>query len=235
LKKYQNQERVADFGLDIDLFKFRPSDPTIGRFWQIDPLASDYVYNSPYALQENKFGLGVELEGKEIMPFPAFGLSVVETPLVRPMSPVRIMPEMVGRTIETMGKVGEVSTKASKFTPETKANFARGNKMEAEQLEKMGVEKNTKPFTVKDPKTGKEGTTVPDAITEKGGTIEVKYVKKQGFTEQLRLQKEVSNSQGENPILRINKDASLTKPLKNSGYDIQPYSNSPILNKLMQN
>ena len=67
--KYQKQERVEDFGLNIDLFKFRPSDSQIGRFWMIDPLASDYAYNSPYNLQENKFGLGVELEGKELSEF----------------------------------------------------------------------------------------------------------------------------------------------------------------------
>jgi hypothetical protein len=42
----------------------------LGRFWQIDPLAEQYVYNSPYALQENKFGCGVELEGKELGGFP---------------------------------------------------------------------------------------------------------------------------------------------------------------------
>jgi hypothetical protein len=67
--QYQKQERVEDFGLNIDFFKFRPSDPVLGRFWQIDPLAEQYVYNSPYALQENKFGRGVELEGKELLPW----------------------------------------------------------------------------------------------------------------------------------------------------------------------
>jgi hypothetical protein len=65
--KYQNQERVEDFGLNIDFFKYRPSDNQTGRFWQIDPLASNYPHNSPYAFQENKFGLGVELEGKELL------------------------------------------------------------------------------------------------------------------------------------------------------------------------
>ena len=45
------------------------SDPAIGRFWQVDPLATDYVYNSPYAFQENKLGLGVELEGLELRTF----------------------------------------------------------------------------------------------------------------------------------------------------------------------
>jgi len=67
--KFQNQERIADLGLDIDFFKFRPSDSKIVRFWQTDPLASDYPHNSVYALQENKFGMGVELEGKELLQF----------------------------------------------------------------------------------------------------------------------------------------------------------------------
>lgn len=67
--KFQNQERIADLGLDIDFFKFRLSDSKIVRFWQTDPLASDYSHNSVYALQENKFGLGFELEGAEVSPF----------------------------------------------------------------------------------------------------------------------------------------------------------------------
>ncbi|MBG6133794.1 hypothetical protein IWQ47_005283 [Aquimarina sp. EL_43] len=42
------------------------SDRSIGRFWQIDPLSEDYTYNATYAFQENKMGLGVELEGLEV-------------------------------------------------------------------------------------------------------------------------------------------------------------------------
>ncbi|MFC3813328.1 RHS repeat domain-containing protein [Lacihabitans lacunae] len=69
LFQYQKQQRIEDFNLNIDFFKFRPSDPTIGRFWMVDPLSSDYAYNSVYALQENKFGMGVELEGAELKEF----------------------------------------------------------------------------------------------------------------------------------------------------------------------
>jgi hypothetical protein len=91
--KYQKQERIDEFGLGVDLFKFRLSDYQIGRFWQIDPLAEKYVYNSPYALQENKFGLGVELEGKELGPFaPVFSSNAA---LVRPM----VLPRTVPNTI----------------------------------------------------------------------------------------------------------------------------------------
>ena len=69
LKTYQSQEFTADLDLNTHEWKFRMSDPSIGRFWQIDPLAEDYTYNSTYAFQENKLGMGTELEGKELERF----------------------------------------------------------------------------------------------------------------------------------------------------------------------
>ncbi|MFV5700157.1 RHS repeat domain-containing protein [Flavobacterium sp. ZT3R17] len=64
--KFQGQERQDELGLNWDSFKWRNYDPAIGRFMCIDPLAMDYTYNSPYAFQENKMGLGRELEGLEL-------------------------------------------------------------------------------------------------------------------------------------------------------------------------
>ena len=46
-------------------FKWRMADPQIGRFWQIDPLATKYAYNSPFAFSENKVTTHIELEGCE--------------------------------------------------------------------------------------------------------------------------------------------------------------------------
>ena len=66
LKTYQSQEFTKDLSINVHEWKFRMSDPSIGRFWQVDPLAQDYVYNSIYAFQENKLGMGVELEGAEL-------------------------------------------------------------------------------------------------------------------------------------------------------------------------
>ena len=48
-------------------FKFRDYDPRLGRFKSVDPLADKYAYNSTYAFQENKLGLGTELEGRELL------------------------------------------------------------------------------------------------------------------------------------------------------------------------
>jgi hypothetical protein len=68
--KFQGQELAhQEFsdgsGVEMYEFKWRMDDPQIGRFWQIDPLAEKYVYNSPYAFSENKVTGHVELEGLE--------------------------------------------------------------------------------------------------------------------------------------------------------------------------
>lgn len=65
--KYQGQERQDELGLNWDSFKWRNYDYTIGRFMSIDPLAEKYAYNSTYAFQENKMGMGRELEGLELV------------------------------------------------------------------------------------------------------------------------------------------------------------------------
>ena len=63
--KFQAQEWQEELGLNIYFFKFRMSDPSIGRFLQIDPLSDGYVYNSTYAFAENKVVSNYELDGLE--------------------------------------------------------------------------------------------------------------------------------------------------------------------------
>lgn len=63
--KFQGQELTEDFDLDVYEFKYRMHDPAIGRFWQIDPLAEDYVYNGTYNFSENRVIDSAELEGLE--------------------------------------------------------------------------------------------------------------------------------------------------------------------------
>ncbi|HFK5546733.1 TPA: RHS repeat domain-containing protein, partial [Elizabethkingia anophelis] len=62
--KYQGQELQENGWYN---FKWRNYIPELGRFFNVDPLASKYSYNSPYAFQENKLGMGVELEGLELL------------------------------------------------------------------------------------------------------------------------------------------------------------------------
>jgi len=63
--KFQGQEHIDDLGLNWDSFKWRNHQPDIGRFFNVDPLADKYVYNSPYAFSENDVIGAVELEGLE--------------------------------------------------------------------------------------------------------------------------------------------------------------------------
>jgi len=66
--KFQGQEHVDDLGLNWDSFKWRNHQPDIGRFFNVDPLAEKYYYNSPYAFSENKVVAHRELEGLESYP-----------------------------------------------------------------------------------------------------------------------------------------------------------------------
>jgi len=63
--KFQEQERNEELGLNWDSFKWRNYDYAIGRFMNIDPLAEQYSYQSPYNFAENKVIDHVELEGLE--------------------------------------------------------------------------------------------------------------------------------------------------------------------------
>ena len=63
--QFQGQELQEDLGLEWVQFKWRNHDPATGRFFNIDPLAEKFVYNSPYAFSENKVISHFELEGLE--------------------------------------------------------------------------------------------------------------------------------------------------------------------------
>ena len=99
--KYQGQERQDELGLNWDSFKWRNYDYAIGRFMNIDPLAEDYVYNTPYAIQENKMGLGIELEGLELFPSPLTGVMLSET-----TKPTIVENTMLKPVVETTVEVG---------------------------------------------------------------------------------------------------------------------------------
>jgi RHS repeat-associated protein len=67
--KFQGQEHIDDLGLGWVSFKWRNSMPDIGRFFNVDPLAEHFYYNSTYAFSENKVTSHVELEGTEALDF----------------------------------------------------------------------------------------------------------------------------------------------------------------------
>jgi len=64
---FQGQEKddeIKGEGNSLN-YKFRMHDPRVGRFFAVDPLASEFPWNSPYAFSENRINDAIELEGLE--------------------------------------------------------------------------------------------------------------------------------------------------------------------------
>lgn len=51
---FQKQETDREMWGGSSNYKYRMNDPRIGRFFAVDPLASKYPHNSPYAFSENR-------------------------------------------------------------------------------------------------------------------------------------------------------------------------------------
>ncbi|MGH1519389.1 DUF6443 domain-containing protein [Chryseobacterium sp. JK1] len=64
---FQSQEKQEQTGWSS--FKWRNYDPSIGRFFNVDPLSEKYTYQSHYNFSENRVVDGIELEGLEFFPF----------------------------------------------------------------------------------------------------------------------------------------------------------------------
>ena len=113
--KYQGQERQDELGLNWDSFKWRYYDYAIGRFMSVDPLAENYPHNSTYAFQENKMGLGRELEGLEMVSERnQDGKSITLTYKVKPINNSNILTNNQFNTlIEARAKQTEKSFSGS--------------------------------------------------------------------------------------------------------------------------
>ncbi len=73
-KTYQGQEFTKNLDLNIYEWKYRFGDPATARFWQVDPLAEDYLYNGVYNFSENDPVSSVELEGLEKLSVQVYNL-----------------------------------------------------------------------------------------------------------------------------------------------------------------
>lgn len=97
------------------------------------------------------------------------------------------------------------------------AAMKRGLNTEKEVLKKLELTKNTKKFTSEDDVRGKgmhDVTTIPDAVDEKS-IYEIKDVKYQGLTKQIKAEMETANKNGKNFILIVRKDTELSDDLRN--------------------
>ena len=203
--------------------------PELGRFTGVDPIAAQYAHVSTYNYAENEPVGHIDLWGLQAI-LPLISSSGA---WLRPYNNFMLENNNVITRTPVMDKVIEAGNVGKqKFTPEQLQNFSRGRSTEIEQLANNNLTKNNKQITVEDPKTGKDVTTVPDAFNNGGkSTVEIKNVKNQSLTKQLRAQEKYSNDNGLKPELIINESAKLSKNLENSTFDIKAYEQmTPIDN-----
>jgi RHS repeat-associated protein len=97
----------------------------------------------------------------------------------------------------------------------------RGLANEAKALEDMGLQKNTKMLSGKDPNTGIGGKTMPDAVDLKTGDIvDIKDRAKLSNEKQLRLQRSIAEKQGSKHIIVTGKNTKISGPLRKSSSSI---------------
>lgn len=64
---FQGQELDNETGFVN--YAYRMHDPRIGKFLSIDPIATNFPWNSPYSFSENRVVDGIEFEGLEVVHF----------------------------------------------------------------------------------------------------------------------------------------------------------------------
>ncbi len=97
-------------------YKYRMHDPRVGRFFAVDPLASKYPHNSPYAFSENRVVDGVELEGLEFY-YAANGMylgSIGNSPEIRIVT---------YKAIKAQGGAGAMKTSITEINNGLNANY----------------------------------------------------------------------------------------------------------------
>jgi YD repeat-containing protein len=86
--RFGNQKQEGDDEIYGDgnsyAYKYRMEDARLNRFWSVDPLYSDYPWNSTYAFSENRLTDGVELEGLEFVSNASPQISRDNTATLRP-------------------------------------------------------------------------------------------------------------------------------------------------------
>lgn len=221
--RFNGQEQDNEVSGDGNsyVFEYRVHDSRLGRFISVDPLANEYVWNSPFAFAENRPIDGIDLEGLEWM-LPFFFSRT--TPMLRPVVEHLVKPiEPASKPMEVTPPVEQLVKPVPQPKTTPQQHFNRGRMTEAEQLNKNGLKKNNQTIE-------SEGTrTIPDALKEGGKkTVEIKDVAKQSLTRQLRAQEKFSNENGFKPELIINKGAKLTDPLIKSSFEIKYYTPAAV-------
>ncbi len=142
-KTFQDQELTEDLALNIHEWKYRVSDPSIGRFWQIDPLAEDYVYNGTYNFSENRVVDAVELEGLEKVSIHFLGEISLNDRFINVLGSINLDIGNnnfinYGIAIEGIGTISGTFSEDGRSTQQLSENNIAGNRALAWSITKPG-------------------------------------------------------------------------------------------------
>jgi RHS repeat-associated protein len=237
--KYNGKEKQNLLGFGWYNYGFRFYDPGIARFPQLDPLAHDYVYLTPYQYASNDPIKNIDLDGLE--GFPVIGLEPIAL-FSRPPIISRVAQSSVENAAKTSAELGgERVIRPNPGVEESSPHplgehITRGRDFEGQVIDKLGLEKNNKPFEAVDPVSGKNTRTIPDA-SQPGKSaeqypVEIKNTgsnKTQYFTRQIRAQEQLAKDNGGQSTLIVPKGTKLSAPLKDSGVKIEYFTPAPTV------
>ena len=112
------------------------------------------------------------------------------------------------------GKENNNSYQQNTKADQLKENAAKGKEFEKSALDKEGLSKNTKGMQATDPKTGQEGTTIPDSVRQNGQTVDAKAGSYVSDSKQLRLQSEVSQQSGQKAQVIVKPGTKVSKTVQ---------------------
>lgn len=197
-----------------DSIAYDVSPTTISRFISIDPLCEKFPSISPYAFCNNNplvvvdqdgrvaesiwdainFGLGITNASNNISA-GNWGAAAVDVVGIVVDAAATLVPGVPGGAATLINTVRATDKATDVARTIDKAATARGIKNEAKVLKEMGLEKNTKTFSAKDPSTGISGKVIPDAVDSKT-VYEIKDTKTLNNTAQIRREREAAKSAG---------------------------------------
>jgi hypothetical protein len=127
---------------------------------------------------------------------------------------VPFVPGGAGAAIKA-GRGVEKAVDAALATEKGVSAVQRGRQTEKAVLQTEGLAKNTRAIQVVDPKTGKIGKTIPDAIRRNGQTVEIKDVQHLRDSAQLRRQTVISRASGqEAQVILSDRNRSVSRTVR---------------------
>ncbi|MBC9811456.1 hypothetical protein H9Y05_03110 [Crocinitomicaceae bacterium CZZ-1] len=223
---FQNQEiddEIKGTGNSVN-YKYRMHDPRLGRFFAVDPLASKYPYNSPYAFSENRLIDGIELEGLEVFIMRKGG-NLYQSPLVGPYNQEIVKATAAASKSEYVGYyLGNQKTVTEARTPNhTPVNPKAASPAPQKQNSNDGADKMTD--------AAGKGLTIAESISKKTGTNLTTPVKViDGTLNALEITEMASN------VVDGVKDyteSGATQKLKKAGEDVTEFIGDAVADELI--